>query len=394
MDPKCQNRQGGEDCWGEWLKEVQPTSFQPVARGQLGPGPWSTAEMTQLGGQEGLGDNIVGVGVDTAQNIYAVSDSTFYVRRAGAARFEAYQRNSNGLRDYTMLSVAGGGPGVAYVGYEGVFGPGDPDVDPDPPEVRKSGDVQEIHLQPSGFTATTWDTHNSNVPISGKYDHSRSMYEIFVPKRGPAAGEVFLGTEHGIVRYQGSLYADHRHIATDVSNGNGTTSQRFGASKAMTVTDDGTVWYGNDFRFGGVPWTPRLYEWYFDAPWLFPSYGFGGETDRDYNEGIGVDSKGDVWVGARTLGMVHLIMAPNKHSAKKEKLDVPSAMINDLVVDLNDTLWLATDAGAYRYDPVTKKWTRFAAVSSGVNKLYLDDTVSPRALYFATGNGITVYRGQ
>ena len=36
----------------------------------------------------------------------------------------------------------------------------------------------------------------------------------------------------------------------------------------------------------------------------------------------------------------------------------------------------------------------FAAVSSGVNKLYLDDTVSPRALYFATGNGITVYRGQ
>jgi streptogramin lyase len=220
------------------------------------------------------------------------------------------------------------------------------------------------------------------------------MYEIFVPKRGPAAGEVFLGTEHGIVRYQGTLMADHRHIATDVANPNGTTSQRFGATKALTVTDDGAVWYGNDFRFGGIPWTPRLYEWYFDAPWLWPSHAFGGETDRDYNEGIGVDSKGDVWVGSRGFGMAHLKIAANKRSASKETLDVPSSMINDLLVDLNDTIWLATDSGSYRYDPVAKSWTRFAGVSSRTNKLYLDDTVTPRAIYFATSSGITVYRGQ
>ncbi len=380
-----------EDCWLEWLKEVRPVTFTPVARGQLGAGPWPTTPTVELGRSVGITEGIVGASVDTGQNQYAVSENAFYVRRAGAASFERYARNTNGLRDYSMLSVAGGGPGIAYIGYEGVFTT-NVDVTQDPPEIRTSGDVQEIHLQASGFTATTWDTHNSNTPLTGKFDHSRSIYELHVPWRGPAAGEVFLGTEHGVDRYQGTQVADHRHIATDVPNPDGTTSQRFGATKAMRVKDDGTVWYGNDWRFGGLPWTPRLAEWYVGSEWLFPMHAFGGQFDRNYNEGIDVDSKGNVWVGARTYGLAHLLIGPNKHF-QLETFDVPDSNIEDVLADLDDTIWLATNGGLFRFTPATKAWTRFASVKSGVTKLFLDDAVVPRAIYIAAGQGVVVYRG-
>lgn len=385
--PECAGLGGAtEMCWGEWLKEPGTVEFTPVARGELAAGPWPTAELVTIGAGDGIDEGLVGVGVDTGQNQYAVSDAALFIRRSGETRFTKYPRNTVGLRDYRMLSVAGGSPGVAYLGYQGVFGP---DPENDPPDVRKSGDVQEIRLTAAGIEATTWDTHNSNTPLSGKFDHSRSIFGIEVPRRGPAAGEVYLGTEHGIVRYQGKQYADHLHIATIVDG-----SQRFGSSRALTVRDDGTLWYGNDFAFGGKPWTPRLFEWYFDAPWIFPSYAFGSKEDRDYYEGVGVDSTGkNIWLAAREHGIAHLTISPSGRAASIETLSAADPMTRDLIVDLDDTLWVASDSGVHRYDPTTKTWTRLAGVGGGANDLFLDDTVTPRALYIATRGGLFVYRG-
>lgn len=386
MDPKCANRQGGEECWAEWLKQTGRPDFAPVAVGALGAGPWPTDALVLLGRAAGIEEPVVGVGTDTAQNVYAVSEGAFFVRRPTDAKFERVARNSGGLRDFRLASVAGGGPGVAYVGYEGVFG-----IDPahESNEVRKSGDVQKVTLRAGGFDAVTWDTHNSNTPHSGKFDHSRTISNIVVPRRGPAAGEVFLGTEHGIVRYQtDALYADHRHIATVVLG-----SQRFGMTGGLTVTDDGTVWYGNAFVFGGLAWTPRLAEWYFDAPWLFPSHGFGSLEDHDDYEGIAVDSKGDVWAAGRGHGLAHLIIAPNRQSARLETVGVPDSNNHDLVVDADDTLWLATDSGVYRGTPDGQHWSRLAGVDVTAYDLFLDDVVAPRTLWIATRAGVFAYRG-
>lgn len=385
IDPECADGQGpAEKCWNEWLKRVGDVKFTPVQRGELGAGPWPTTELVTMGGGEGLSGEIMGVGVDTGQNVYVVSRDALHIRRVGQSRFSRHARNTDGLRDFPMLSVAGGAPGVAYVGYQGIHGP---DPDQDPPEMRRTGDAQQINLTSSGFDAITWRTHNSNTPVSGKYDHSRTIHEIVVPRRGKAAGEVFLGTEHGVVRYQGEYYVDHVHIDTMVGG-----SQRFGDTKALTVTDDGVMWYGNFWRFGGRPWHPRLREWY-ETHWIYPSHAYGGAEDRNFHEGIGVDSKGHVWVAARTHGLAHLEIAPNGRSAKLHRLGAPSTDFTDLVVDTNDTLWVASDAGLHRYDPSSRSWTRLSGVSGSVRDLFLDDTVTPRALYIATRSNVYVYRG-
>lgn len=385
---KCEaERTSDEDegkCWKELLKEKGQVKFTPVARGELGEGPWPTSNFEHLGAAVGLDERMLGVGVDTGQNQYAISRDALYIRRAGEARFEKYRRGTNGIRDYPLGSIAGGGPGQAYLGLIGIG-----DQEDDPEELRKSGDVQPIKLEETGFSTRVWDTHNSNSPFSGKYDHTRQIYEIHVPRRGPAAGEVYLGTGHGIVRYQGPYYADHLHIETRVNG-----SQRFGNVKAMTVTDDGTVWHGNDFAFGGKAWAPRLYEWYLENPWIFPTWAFGTREDRDHYEGIGVDSTGrKVWVTGRTHGMALLTIAANGRSATLDTFSAPDNNTNDLVVDLDDTVWVAADSGLYHYVPDTSSWTRVSEVPGGVQKLFLDDTVTPRALYIVHKDGVTVYRG-
>lgn len=383
--PECEGGTGSaETCWKEWLKVVGTVDFAPVERGALGAGPWPVQDFEQLNGSVGLDGRIVGVGVDTGQNQYAITRDALFIRRAGEARFTRYERGTNGLRDYPLGAIAGGGPGQAYLGLIGIG-----DQEDDPEELRKSGDVQALTLNGSGFSAVTWDTHNSNTPVSGKFDHTRQIYEIHVPRRGPAAGEVFLGTGHGAVRYQGERYADHVHIETYVG-----TSQRFGNTKAMVVTDDGTMWYGNDFAFGGKRWHPRLYEWYTDSRWLFPTWAFGSKEDRDHYEGIGVDSTGKVvWVLGREHGMVRMTIAANGRSARLDRVSMPDAFTRDLVVDIDDTVWVGSDSGLHHYDPATDNWTRISEVQGGVEDLFLDDTVSPRALYIAHSQGVTVYRG-
>ncbi|MFM2154016.1 MAG: hypothetical protein RL199_2451 [Pseudomonadota bacterium] len=382
MDPRCVPASAPEDCWNEWLKREGAPAFAPVARGALGAGPWSLDRLVT----HDLPEPPVGVGIDTGENLWVVGRTTLFVRRAGGNRFESYPVGTGGLGPDPLLSVAGAGPGVAYVGHEGRFG-----VDPDtePAEVRRSGDVQKMTLGPSALgPTTTFDTHNSNTPLSGKYDHSRSIFELVVPRRGPAAGELYLGTEHGVVRYRtDTLYADHRHIATLVG-----PSQHFGATGALCVGDDGTLWYGNDYALGGLAWTPRLYEWYFDVEWLFPTWAFGAPEDRDDYQGIGRDSQDGVWAVARGRGLAHLVTGPKGRWAL-ETLPLPDAEANDLVVDLDDTLWLAADGGVFHGSSDGRTWVRLAGVDGPVRDLFLDDLVSPRTLWMAGRTGVSAYRG-
>ena len=382
----CANHRGTpNDCWGEWLKETGTPIFGPQPVGGLGAGPWPTAALEVWGSAEGIPEPILGVSTDLAENVYAVSSDALYVRRVGEPTFTGYARNTNGLRDYPLLSVAGGAAGVAYVGYEGDC---NFDLDTDPIDVKRSGDVQKVVLTPTGITATTWDTHNSNSPLSGYFDHSRCIFRIVVPRHGLAAGEIYLGTEHGVVRYQGEVkYADHRHIATLVDG-----SQHFGSVLGLSVSDTGTVWFGNDYQLGGLAYTPRLYEWYFDDPWIFPGNAFGAEGDRNQYVGVVQDSKGNVWAAAQGHGLAHLIVSPSGRSATVETLSVPDSAINHLVIDGDDTLWLATDSGVYHSDQNGQSWQKLAGAGGHAYELFIDDLVTPRTVWVATSEGVVAYR--
>jgi len=385
IDPACATSDDADLCWGEWLKRTAVPEQPAVPVGALGPVAEGTPPLQLLAEQEGLSRELVGVGSDVAGNVYAVSSSALFVRRVGDDTFVRYAAGTSGLGEDPFLSVAGAAAGVAYVGAQGVFG-ADPETETE--AQRRSGDIAEVRLVPGAIDVHRHDTHNSNAPHSGKYDHSRSIYGIVVPRRGPAAGELYLATEHGVVRGQTpELYADHRHVATMVNG-----SQRFGASGALTVGDDGTLWYGNEYAYGGLAYTPRLYEWYFDNPWLSPGYAFLPEGSRVPYEGAGVDSGGAVWLAARGHGLARLTRSASGRTTV-ETFSVPDAEISDLVVDLDDTLWLATTGGVYRGRPGAGGLQRVAGVEGRVNDLFLDDLTVPRTVWMATERGLAAWRG-
>jgi len=389
-DPACLNHTGDPGtCWGEWLKEEGEIDYTPVARGALGAGPWPTTASVTMGKAEGLQLPILYVGTDTAQNIYAVSEGALFIRRAGKTSFEVYPQNTSGLKDYPFQSVAGQAPGIAYVGHVGLTPDSEFNTPPtDPPALTHSGGLDRVQLTPTGISVTQIWTHNSNSP-SGAYSHDRTLYNIFVPKRGPAAGEVYTSSEHCVTRRQGEYWASHRHI--EVTYGG---SQHYGSARAVTVTDDGALWYGSDFELGSLAYTPRMYEWYFDNSWILPTNVYGTEEEQDWYRGIGVASNGDVWAAANGNGLAHLYdVDVARNSGQVESLGTPDLNMNTLVVDLDDTVWIGADSGAYRYSPTTRQWTSYPAAGGGINHIYLDDTVTPRALYMATAGGIFVYRG-
>jgi hypothetical protein len=390
-NPQCVNHSGpGATCWGEWLKEPGTVDFTPVAKGALGAGPWPITESTMWGAAEGLSPPILYVGVDTAENVYAVSAGSLYIRRVGQATFEAYAQGTNGLKNYPFLSVAGQAPGVAFVGHVGITPPSEFNTPPtDPPALLQSGGIDKVVLTPTGISVTPYWTHNANSP-SGSYSHDRTLYNLFVPRRGPAAGELYSSSEHCVTRrLDESHYASHRHI--DVVYGG---SEHYGMARAVTVTDDGYMWYGSDYEFGALQWQPRLYEWYFDNPWILPTNAFGTEEEQDWYRGIGVTSTGDVWAAANGFGLAHLSNVDlAKNAGDLETVSVPDANMNSLVVDTDDTIWVGADSGLYRYTPVTGTWTNYPAAGGGIAHVFLDDTVTPRAIYAATQGGVFVYRG-
>ena len=201
---------------------------------------------------------------------------------------------------------------------------------------------------------------------------------------------MYLCTEHATVRYQGAAYADHRHIeAVEEVTG----SHRFGSCLSLTVEANGTMWYGSTYVFGALPWSPRLYEWLVVSRWIFPP-GLRRADGPDFYEGIGVDSTGHhVWAAARGKGLAHMTLNARRTGMTLETLRLPDPWVRDLVVDLDDTVWVASDGGVNRYDPSTDAWTAYRGLGTGVADLFLDDTVAPRAIDAATRTGVRVYRG-
>jgi ligand-binding sensor domain-containing protein len=154
------------------------------------------------------------------------------------------------------------------------------------------------------------------------------------------------------------------------------------------------MWYGSDYEFGALAFQPRLYEWYFDNSWILPTNAFGAPEEQDWYRGIGVDANGDVWAAAHGWGLSHLSDVDlSKPHGTLETLNTPDLNMNALVVDMDNSIWIGADGGLFRYTPSTKTWTTYSEAGSGIAHVFLDDTVTPRAIYAATNGGIFVYRG-
>lgn len=355
-------------------------------------GPWPVEDLIHYGPGEGIPGRVTGVGVDDAQNIYVIDGAAVYAMPVGSSGFVRSAGIGQFATGHLAFSVCGGGPGRVYVGfltYEKA-----PELLSE--EEKLLGDMDRFALQPDG--SLTLEFHHRIQNSNAKWmDHTRSILSCSRVVGGPNHGDLYLGSDHGITIVRGDDYADHRHgLFIDASG-----SQAIGYVWATNTDTAGNMLWAGHWKLGGVNLAPLddLMGWLDNdrTPWIANTHAevWGPVEDPDDLRAIaGEASQGRIYVGSFGKGLAAMDFAPRKWWAIA---GTPDTHITSLELDPSDgKLWVGTlSMGLWRWDPRTEVWEQITAVpASTIHQVYLDSTVTPRAVYVATSGGLFVIRAE
>ena len=104
------------------------------------------------------GPTLVGASLDEGGNLWGVSNDALWLWRSGGKGWEKFDNHKsggvlgNGHANDGLLSVAGGAPGEAWIGYRGLFLNGDEEDDPAivSEAIRTSGGADRVSAVPGG----------------------------------------------------------------------------------------------------------------------------------------------------------------------------------------------------------------------------------------------------
>lgn len=175
---------------------------------------------TFVGGAQGGPNQVFGASLDEGGNLWvAGGEDGLYVLRAGAERFERFTM-ADGLRPFgympdgsdppgdkylKVLSVSGGPPGVAFVGYAGKEpGAGELDCEnnwdgPSPnPAIYKSGDADRVTLTEDGISVVHYDISSGHGIVSIEPQGREKLCHVLRIRYDPANQRVWFGANHGL----------------------------------------------------------------------------------------------------------------------------------------------------------------------------------------------------
>lgn len=290
----------------------------PVDAGAAGPGAGADAGHGADGGLVGppvptlripsrddartipTADTVLSASADEGGNLWAVSSGNLYLLRPGAALFEVYPNRVGEVgtahctagvcQNNGLISVAGGGPGEAWVGYEGIFFNGNEQDDPSVDiGIRESGGAERFFAATGGIqrdrnigvlcgTQQKPDgTSPDPVPTDGhlvfctppgqlKNEPTgrwkvRSIRSI-VYNHGPSGfrGDVFFGGNHGVGAWNSVIAQkdllrarqEHQHAGWNYYNPQSTNPDpntlETGDHHGLAIDPaSGNVWLGADF---------------------------------------------------------------------------------------------------------------------------------------------------
>lgn len=409
------------------------------------PGPWPTAPLTVFGPEAGLTEPIIEASTDEAQNIWAVSHEALFLLRPGETRFRRYTA-SDGLWLHNaeppgITAVTGGAANEAWVGYQGADVE---DTQRDP--LRFRGKLDRVVLNPDGtLRVIHYDVHNNDavgfdengevirLPDGGvdpqytdwSFNENRTV-KRFLYDHLYNPGTLYVGFNHGVSRIEpehyddvhGFDYADHVHPVVRDQNG----TQRMGDWRALALDPTervhkrtgearrGTLWMGGKWTAGGMNWTPSLFDWTrnernpfwkaFMTPPVFPV------TDGDpvHIWGIAAMGDGSVYVasgpgsgGFTPMGLAHWKDRRPWTYIAPEEIGLPSREIIDLQRLPDETLLVLTRRdGLWHWDPQPfPNGTMLGQIelpTRRLERLYVDQMVSPPAVYIGSDEGVLLLR--
>ncbi len=359
---------------------------------KYGPeGPWPVVEVLRYGPGEGIPGVVTGVGVDDAQNVYAIDGAAAYAMPVGTVGFTRTDAGGQFDRGYPVLSLVGGDEGKVYLGFDAW------EESPEnlSEEDKLYGDVDRMALQPDGSLKLEhhYQLQNSNAHWM---DHTRMIFSLARVIGGPNHGDVYVGSNHAVTLIRGDDYADHRHAIFLDDTG----SEAIGYVWSVNTDVSGNLLYAGHWKVAALPPSPMdtvmSFVDYNRVKWLvdtWPQHLGPIEVPKNLHAVAGDLSQGRMYVGSWGMGLSAMQHAPRRWWSVA---GTPDSMITSLELDPADgKLWVATgSSGLWRWDPASGDWEQSPLVPAGlrVNQIYLDSTVTPRALYAATNGGLYVLR--
>jgi hypothetical protein len=388
-----------------------------------GPGPWPLADLTIYDSTSGLGGGILDANPDDGQNIWATNGETLYVLRPGSSTFAAFTAadglhigpftDPSGGQNLTRITaIAGGAAGQVYVGYYGYETDGDPFKDTEAQKELGNGD--DVHLAAAGNKlAVTRLLFRCDAERGAGCWENRSPRRIIYSHAGVAAGHSWWGFNHGVSHVLGDDFGDHIHPEVWYTPTSGTEGEeKLGEFYGIAPDAAGNLWMAGRYGVGLQPWNPKPHgsdpsadEWV-SGRFLYAfttdtaDHSLGAEAGpyvaRGYaenNRGAAVSPDGRVWFARLGGGLISWDPKSGNYNTIQRWAQVPSDLM-DVQADPDGSLWLVTSGGALvRFNPANGVAQTWAGVS-GVTRIYVDSTVTPRAVYASMSAGVAVIRAK
>jgi hypothetical protein len=413
------------------------------------PGPWPTEAVTNYSDKYGI-RRVKSVGVDAAHNIWLLDGASIGVLRADTKKVVwtsqpiGQARLGFGADKLATGSrvICGGKAGEAYVGYETVNDvPGGQRI-PDRHEAAfteekyahfQKGDMDVVRLNDTGndvelkihiFQSAGTSRPDNNEPLGihntndYHFDEDRSVYSCQRVMRGPYAGEIYIGTNHGVTRIREYTYNSHRHPAWWMNG-----SQRAGYTFGLGMSQDGHLLIANDWKIGIIPPNASLKWW--DSESQKPEMPAGveaaiyalntfvdpvnpgddvnrsSEAPFNYWRGFQQTTDGLYYLGSLTEGLWQLKLKKTQDKPLKYREDgytyidgLGTKRITTLAATDDGSLFVGTeDNGLWRLKPDKTLEQVKSVGGSRVSQLVYDPTVSPAALYVLIDGEVVVLRG-
>jgi hypothetical protein len=369
------------------------------------PGPWPTAELTTFA----LGDSILDASPDDAQNLWAASRDTLFLMRAGqpVRKFTAadglhigpFTDPSGHSNQTSITALAGGAPNGVFVGYYG-YESDSPYSDTE--AQRELGNADRVAFDPaSGKLSITRYLFRCDYENSSCWENRSPRRMIYV-RSGVAGGHLFIGFNHGVSHVFNDTFGDHVHPETWYHYPDGTVTEKIGEYYGLAITPEGHLWMAGRYGVGLQPWNPVPHFKWVDGTFIWAFTIWSGNHAMDvpanYEEddsGIAVTPDGTVWISSFNRGLVSWQPSTNNYGtlAPVRNPSVP-ASIQDLAADLDGSLWMIdANKNLLRYTPSTGNVQAWPGIS-GANRVVIDATVVPRAVWVSTDGGLALIRAK
>jgi streptogramin lyase len=114
---------------------------------------------------------------------------------------------------------------------------------------------------------------------------------------------------------------------------------------------------------------------------------------KENNRGAAVGPDGRLWLARLGGGLASWDPGKGSYNTIKHWSQVPTDLV-DVQADPDGTVWLVNSGGALlRFDPGSGALQTWPGVG-GVTRIYVDSTVSPRAVYVSMSAGVGVIRAK